>query len=149
MRPLSIALSCALALAAGKAGAEVSLGFGHVDEIEGESSHLFTLAYTTAHRHPWEFMAGHIDGRDDAGELNTPGVNFVSASKQLRFGHWFASGGIAWTDSDTEVLSEKWQFMTGIGWRSRRFGLSLRHLSNANTGGRNRGENFLLAEYRF
>jgi len=42
-----------------------------------------------------------------------------------------------------------WQFMTGIGYRHDRFTVSLRHLSNANTGGRNRGGKLLLFQYGF
>ena len=58
-------------------------------------------------------------------------------------------GGITATNSDTDVLSRHFEFQTGIGYRYRHLTLSLRHLSNANTGGRNRGENLLLAQYAF
>lgn len=138
-----------LLLAPGTAVAGVHLGVSYVDEIEGESSEAVTLSYLTEARHPWEFMAGHIRARDRSGPVATPSVNFLSASKRYTWRGWFAQGGIAWTDSDTEVLSNNWQFMTGVGYGWQRWTLSLRHLSNANTGGRNRGENLLILQYGF
>ena len=130
------------------ATAGVHVGVGVVDEIEGVSSKTATLSWETEARHPWEFMAGVIDARDDAA-MRTPRVYFASASKRFTWKGWFAQGGIAATNSNTEALSEHWQFMTGIGYRHQRFTVSLRHLSNANTGGRNRGENLLLLQYGF
>lgn len=132
-----------------QASAGFNVGVAYVDEIEGESSQALTLGYLTQARHPWEFMAGHIRSRDRGGPVATPGVNFLSASKRFTWRGWFAQGGIAWTDSDTEVLSKNWQFMTGAGYGFERWTLSLRHLSNANSGGRNRGENLLIVEYGF
>lgn len=138
----------AFLIGASTASAGVHIGAGWVDEVDGVSSHALTLSYETEQPHPWEFMLGGIDARDGIG-LRTPQVWFASASKRFTWRGWFVQGGIAWTDSDTEVLSEHWQFQTGIGYRYRRFTLSLRHLSNANTGGRNRGENVLLLQYGF
>ena len=138
----------AFALAWGaQAQATWHVGAGPVDEIDGEGSWLATVAWRTAHEHPYEFIVGRIDGRDE--NIHTPDVYFVSASKRFTWKHWFAQGGIAWANSNTEVLSHHFQFQTGIGYDFGRVSLSLRHLSNANTGGRNRGETFLLFDYGF
>lgn len=130
------------------ATAGVHVGLGPVDEVEGVGSQALTLSWETEAPHPWEFMAGVIDQREKA-MMHTPRVYFGAVSKRFTWKGWFAQGGIAATNSNTEVLSEHWQFMTGIGYRHKRFTVSLRHLSNANTGGRNRGENLLLVQYGF
>lgn len=145
-----------LALAAGlllfvappsRAGVEVGLAW--VDEVDGVSSEAVMVSWLTDAEHPWEFMAGHIRGRSDA-RLSTPSVNFLAVSKRFTWRGWFAQGGVALTDSDTEVLSRYGQFMTGVGYRfNDRVALSLRHLSNANSGGRNRGENLLILQVGF
>jgi hypothetical protein len=136
------------ALAAAPALASIHVGAGPVDEIEGEGSWHASVAWLTEQTHPWEFIVGYIDGRD-APALSTPDVYWVSASKRFTWRGWFAQSGVAWTDSDTEVLSKHFQFQTGIGYDFGRVSISLRHLSNANTGGRNRGENLLLLDYAF
>lgn len=139
-----------LFLSSTPASAGVELGLAHVGEIEGQSTHALTLGYLTEGAHPWEFTAGHILSRSRTSRVPSPNVTFLALSKRLTWRGWFVQGGIAWTDSDTEVLSRKWQFMTGGGYRfNERWSLSLRHLSNANTGGRNRGENLLLLQYGF
>lgn len=133
--------------------ASVHVGVGPVDEIDGDRSALVTLAWLTEATHPWEFIAGYIDGRDssavDSSGIRTPGTLFISASKRFTWKHWFAQSGIAYADADNEVLSNHFQFQTGVGYDFGRVSLSLRHLSNANTGGRNRGETFLLLDYGF
>jgi hypothetical protein len=145
-------LLCAglLALHATAASAGVEVGVAHVDEIEGESTHALSLSYLTRGTHPWEFMAGHIQSRSRFSPVHSPNVAFAALSKRLSWRGWFVQGGIAVTDSDTEALSHHWQFMTGGGYRfNRHWTLSLRHLSNANTGGHNRGENLLMLQYGF
>ncbi len=128
--------------------ASVHVGGGPVEEIDGDRSALLTLAWLTEATHPWEFIAGYIDGRDSVA-IPTPGTIFVSASKRLTWKHWFAQTGIAYADVDNEVLSNHFQFQTGVGYDFGCVSVSLRHLSNANTGGRNRGETFLLLDYGF
>ena len=73
----------------------------------------------------------------------------VSKNGPLDTATQFAQGGIAYADVDNDVLSNHFQFQTGIGYDFGRVSISLRHLSNANTGGRNRGENLLLLDYAF
>ncbi len=130
------------------AQAGVHLGLGKVDEVDGVGSSAATLSWETEARHPWEFMVGTIKARHDP-VLSTPRVYFASVSRRFTWKGWFVQGGIAATNSDTEVLSRHFQFQTGIGYRYRDFTLSLRHLSNANTGGGNRGENLLMLQYGF
>lgn len=149
LAPLLLSASLLL-LSSTPASAGVELGVAHVGEIEGQTTHALTLGYLTESAHPWEFMVGHIQSRSRYSPVYSPHVAFVALGKRLTWQGWFVQGGIAWTDSDTEVLSRKWQFMTGGGYRfNARWSLSLRHLSNANTGGRNRGENLLLLQYGF
>lgn len=145
MRPISFLL---LLLIAPCAQAGFHLGLGVADEIDGVHSQSATLSWETTERHPWEFMGGVIRARHDS-RLHTPRVLFASVSKRFTWKGWFVQGGITATNSDTDVLSSHFEFQTGIGYRYRHLTLSLRHLSNANTGGRNRGENLLLAQYAF
>lgn len=141
-------LVAALALAWGSsAQASWHAGAAAVDEIDGEGSWMATVSWRTDQDHPWEFIAGYIAERDE--KIVTPDVFWVSASKRFTWRRWFAQSGIAWADVDNEVLSNHFQFQTGIGYDFGRLELSLRHLSNANTGGRNRGETFLLLDYGF
>jgi len=129
------------------ASASWHVGAAAVDEIDGEGSAMATVAWLTDDEHPFEFIAGYIGERDE--NLATPGVFWISASKRFTWKGWFAQSGIAYADVDNDVLSNHFQFQTGVGYDFGRVSLSLRHLSNANTGGRNRGETFLLLDYGF
>lgn len=137
----------AIGFRADEAHASWHLGAGPVDEIEGKGTWHASVAWLTEHTHPWEFIVGRIDGRDSM-VLSTPDVYWVSAAKRFTWRGWFVQSGVAWTNSDTEVLSKHFQFQTGIGYDFGRISISLRHLSNANTGGRNRGENLLVLDYQ-
>ena len=148
MKRALLAVLLASAALGGTARAGVQVGAGPVDEIEGEGSVLATVAYLTEDKHPLEFIAGYFDARNDPA-IHTPGTFWVSVSKRYTWNGWFAQGGVAWADADNEVLSKHWQFQTGAGYDFGRVSLSLRHLSNADTGGRNRGETFLLLDYAF
>ena len=128
--------------------AGVHAGAALMDEVRGERSSALSISWETEQANPWEFMGGVIRARHGH-RLITPQVWFASASKRFVFGRWFAQGGIAATSSDTEVLSGHWQFMTGFGYRRDRFTVSLRHMSNAGTTGRNIGENLLLVQVGF
>lgn len=143
----TVLLAAALALAT-PASAGIQVGVGPVDEIDGESTWLATLAWLTGGEHPWEFLVGHIAERDTTA-IRTPDVFWISASKRLTWKRWYVTSGIAYADVDNEVLSNHFQFQTGLGYDFGRVSVSLRHLSNANTGGRNRGETFVLVDYAF
>ena len=124
------------------------VGGGPVDEIDGQGSYMVGVSWETEQAHPWEVIVGRIDGRDPD-PTATPDVYFAAVSKRFTWRGFFVQGGVAMTNSDTEVLSEHWQFQTGLGYRYKHFTASIRHLSNANTGGRNRGENYLFLSYGF
>jgi hypothetical protein len=130
------------------AQAGVQVGVGPVDEIDGQESWLATVAWLTDAEHPWEFIVGYIRERDTI-QLRTPDVFWISASKRLTWRKWFTQSGIAYANVDNDVLSKHFQFQTTLGYDFGRVSVSLRHLSNANTGGRNRGETFLLVDYAF
>jgi hypothetical protein len=145
----------ALLLAAAPFGAHayVELALGLADNIEEESeAGVASLAWITAHENPYEFLVGHIESRRDPpqGRLS-PTATFVSASKRFTWKRWYASSGIALTDTDTDnrVLSGTLQFLTTVGWGGKRWSISMRHLSNAGIEGRNHGETYLMLAYRF
>jgi hypothetical protein len=137
-------LSLAFAPAPARAGFE--LGVGQADEIEGEYSWLATFLWLSDDVHPWELGIGHIASRDGTALGDTPTVTFVTAAKRYRWRGFFLSTGIALTDADTDndVLSGTFQFMNGIGWGNEYWSVSVRHLSNASTGGFNHGETYLI-----
>lgn len=150
MRAVTRILLAAVALLAARpVAAGVELGLGPVDEIDGEGAWIATVSWLTDQQHPWEYMLGVIGSRDMTLSGPTDDVGFVSVSKRLTWRGWFAQGGIAWADSDNEILSNNFQFQTAAGYDFGRFSVSLRHLSNANTGGRNRGETWALLQYGF
>ncbi len=136
----------ALLMQAGAARAAGEIGFGIADEIEDEHTSIATLLWLSDDRHPWELGIGHIESRDGQDLGDTPTTTFVSVGKRYRWRGWFISSGIALTDtgSDNDVLSGTFQFMNGIGWGNRYWTVSVRHLSNASTGGFNHGETYLV-----
>lgn len=125
------------------------VGGGVTDRIDGQRTPVVAVSWLGATRHPWEFSAGYLGERDRLGSGPVPVTVFVAASKRLTWRGWFVSGGIALVDRDTDVLSGHGQFYTGAGYAGAAWTLSLRHLSNGDTGGSNRGETFVLLEYRF
>lgn len=145
------AVLLAAALASAPASATMELAFGLVDEIDGQQTGMATLAHVTADPMPWEFLLGQIRERRKDGRQVSPTANFVAVSRQLQWRGWFLNSGVALTDTrtDNEVLSGAFQFFSGGGWRNERVAVSLRHLSNANLRGRNRGETFLLVAWRW
>lgn len=120
--------------------AQWRLGAGVADAIDGRASPVLVLALRPTPR--WEAMAGYIGRRP-----GVPDTTFLAASRRLQRGRWFASAGLAWVSEDNAVLSGHVQAMTGIGLELGRGAVSLRHLSNGGTRGRNRGETFLLLEF--
>ena len=143
-------LACAT-MASSLASAEpgFAIGLGVTDEIEGERTEVVSVSWLGHSRHPWEFSAGRLGPRDDLEREPLPATVFVAVSKRLTWRRWFVSGGIAVTDQDNDILSGHAQFYSGAGYSTGTWTASLRHLSNGDTGGRNRGESFALVEYRF
>lgn len=141
----------AMAMASPLAHAEPGLGVGVgiTDEIDGERTAVIAVSWLGRGRHPWEFSGGRLGARDDVEPAPVPATWFVAVSKRLTWRGWFVSGGIALSDHDGDVLSGHGQFYTGAGYTTGTWTASLRHLSNGDTGGRNRGETFALVEYRW
>jgi hypothetical protein len=141
-------------MAAAPAHAAIEAGLGFVDEIAGETSQIATLAWQFGPDNHWEALLAFIAERDD---LEPPGYaeshTFVAISRRrhLRDTGWFLSSGVALSsgDDDDEILSGHFQFLTGGGWQGEHWAITLRHISNANITGRNRGETFLLVGYRW
>lgn len=125
------------------------LGLGPVDEIEGVDTRSVALFALSGDRHPWEISLGLIAKRRSL-RIATPPTRFLAIGRRLALGKgFFLASAVALVDHRSEALSSRHQFMTGLGWSGKRIGVTLRHLSNANTGGRNRGENVLWVGYRF
>lgn len=142
-----------LALAPGvvhAGNAELALGIANAVEDE-DTTGVATLAWVTDAPHPYELQVGHIESRADDGGPVSPTATFIAASKRLTWRRWYVSSGVALTDThrDNRVLSGAFQFMTGIGWQSKDWSISLRHLSNAGIEGRNHGETYLMLAYAF
>lgn len=126
----------------------LELGLGPVDEIDGVDTRSFAVFLLSEHRHPWELSLGLI-GKRDSLRIATPNTRFLAIGRRFTLGRgFFLASALALVDHRSEVLSSRHQFMTGIGWSGKRLTLALRHLSNANTGGRNRGENVFWLGYR-
>lgn len=144
-----LGLILALSLLARSASAwHAELGVGPVDEVDGINTRALALFLLSEHRHPWELSLGMIAKRDSL-RIATPTTRFLAIGRRFALGRgFFLASAFALVDQRSEVLSSRHQFMTGIGWSGKRLTLALRHLSNANTGGRNRGENVLWLGYR-
>lgn len=135
------------------AGAQhFEIGLGVLDEIDDHGAETATLGwYPRDGEWPLEIMVGHMTSRSPTPTtLGSPSVNFVSFSLQRQFTPgWFLGFGVAAIDDQSEVLSSTHQFLSSAGYRFGKFSLVLRHMSNGNTGGRNRGENLLTLNYSF
>lgn len=147
----SVVLMAVSALAAPSclAGEGFGIGIGVTDAIDGERTPALTASWLSSSRHPWELSAGYLGDRHRLEQGPAPVTVFVAVSKRLTWHGWFVSGGLALIDKESDVLSGHGQFYTGVGFEAERVALSLRHLSNGDTGGRNRGETLMLLEYRF
>ena len=143
-------IACVLLLSLGampgaKAGGEI--GVGITDEISGSSTEAAMLSWVGSQKYPWEVSIGHLAERDDTVEAPSPTTTFVAVGRRINWREWFISTGIALVDADNEILSGYGQFITGLGWRGKHLTVNVRHISNASTSGRNRGETFLLVGY--
>lgn len=132
------------------ASASVELAAGIADELDGRSTRLYSLMWLSDHQHPWELGATFIEGRGQDAPPFTSDRGVVSVGRRFIRGRFYVLSGLAYAARDDEVLSGYFQFQTGLGVElGQRWSLSLRHLSNASTSGRNRGETFLLAAFRW
>lgn len=152
MHPWRSCIAAALLTLSGTACSQhFELGVGLTDEIEGKGTHTFTAAWFIRDGDwPIELMVGHIAKRDYQNQLQTPNVNFAALSLRRQWSHWFAGFGLALIDGQSEALSSTHQFVSTGGYRlNKHFSVALRHMSNANTRGRNRGENLLTVNLQF
>jgi len=134
---LLIGVACA-----GACPAQVHVGAGVADEIDGEHAGVATVSWLGSARHPWEVVAGYIRPRErPAGRL--PDATFLALGRRMTWRGWFAGGGIAWVSEDNDVLSGHVQFLTGIGHDFGTATLIVRHPSNGGFKGRNRREAML------
>jgi len=133
--------------AATAARADGEIGIGVVDEIDGANSEAAMLSWLSEQRFPWEVSLGHLAARDEDTLAPSPSTTFFAVGRRVNWRNWFLSTGVALVDCDNEILSGHGQFITGLGWRSKHLTVNVRHLSNASTSGRNRGETFLLVGY--
>lgn len=138
-----------LHIAPAQARGEFELGLGIAKDIDGEEAGVATLAYLTEQKHPWEFIAGYFGQRREAGAATVEDNYWLGVSKRVSWRGLYASFGLAYAVDDNEVLSDHLQFQSAVGYRFSDFSVSLRHLSNGSTNGRNRGETFLLLHYAF
>ncbi|MBX3726436.1 MAG: acyloxyacyl hydrolase [Xanthomonadales bacterium] len=129
---------------AGPIRSEWQLAGGLADEIDDDRAPVVTLGWLSGHRFPVELVGGYIGPRQTRNQRIEETL-FLGADLRWIGRGWFLGGGIAAVGETSEVLSSDWQFMTLAGLRRQRLVLTLRHLSNAGTGGRNRGETFLTA----
>ncbi|HRQ66919.1 MAG TPA: acyloxyacyl hydrolase [Xanthomonadaceae bacterium] len=157
MKPLPPLLFAVLVMLSPAAVAEDEKGrqwrmeaaIGPVDEIEGRRMGAAMLSWVSDDRHPHELSIGYLQPRTGVEVFNTPRVVFVSAARRFTWKRWFWVNGVVLIDGQSEALSSFYQFVNGIGWQHDRVTISLRHMSNANTRGRNRGENLLMVGWRF
>lgn len=144
-RRASLAMLTLLAPISALAGEwQVSAGFA--DEIDDDHAPVATVGYLTEHRFPIEIVGGYIGSRRIGSGAIDP-TWFVGADLRWAGDWWFVGGGLAFVSEESEILSSDYQFMTLGGLRWSNWILTLRHLSNANTGGRNRGETFMTLGY--
>lgn len=139
-------LAALLAVASLPANANWRIGAGLADEVNAAHAGVGTIGWLSRGQHPWELLGGYIGRRHEPAD-SVPNAYFGALSKRIAGQHWFVSSGIAYVSVDNDVLSGRFQFLTGAGYDGERWSVSLRHLSNAGTSGRNRGETFLLLEW--
>jgi len=133
--------------AATAARADGEIGLGVTDEIDGTNTEAAMVSWLSEQRYPWEVSIGHLEERDEDTLAPSPSTTFVAVGRRINWRNWFLSTGIALVDCDNDILSGHGQFITGLGWRGKSLTVNVRHLSNASTTGRNRGETFLLVGY--
>lgn len=147
-----VALALLAAFAPTPAYAAYEIAGGYVDTIDSEATWTGHITWLSEHRHPWEISGGYIAARDDVSPEISPDTFYLSAAKRFLHssGLFFSSGVVLTnTSSDDDVLSGPLQFVNGIGWQGEHVVISLRHMSNANLTGKNRGENLLVVGWRF
>jgi hypothetical protein len=149
---------CALALASAlcaKAHAAVELSYAHVDEIDGEisqgvfASWLKPIEYFESGSVHREWFVGGIRGRDGFPGRDDEAVFFAGIGLRKYWGPFYLGAGLAVQDHTNSILSTRYEIVSGFGFTFGHFAIGARHVSNANTGGNNDGENLLTLGYRW
>ena len=150
LAPLALLLA-----ASAPAYAEYEVSYAHVDEIDGEVSQGFFATWLRPVER-WreagvysEVFVGGIRGRDGFPGRDDEDVYFLGAGLRKHWGGFYLGGGVAVLDHSNSLLSSRGQFVTSLGWTHKHLALGFRHVSNANTGGNNDGENLLTLGYRW
>jgi hypothetical protein len=152
---MRFALLAAGLLLASQALAETEISLAHVDEVDGETSEGFIVGWTKPWRKigpfdvDWEVVVGGIEERTRIQRADTDRVFFVGGGVRQNYKHFFISSNVAFVSSENSILTSRHQFITGIGYARGHFVIAIRHISNANTGGDNQGENLLSIGYRW
>lgn len=121
---------------------------GVADKVDDDYALTAGVSYLTDHRFPVELMGGYIGARQvDSGPVGP--TWWAGAGLRWQGDWWFLGGGVAFVSNQSEILSSAYQFVTTAGIRHGSWLASLRHLSNASTRGRNRGETFLSIGWAF
>lgn len=96
------------------------------------------------------FSAGVMEGFGVAGARDDRTVWIAAAGARLQIQHgFFASFEVGAVNHRTPTFSSSYQFATSFGWAWERFRVSLRHVSNGSTEGKNWGSTMLLGGVAF
>lgn len=142
----ALGVALALALPCPAAAGTAWLATGVVDELDGASTHMASIALRWGARAQWEAALMHIGGRGRRHGLGESRA-VVTLSRRFQRGtfHVLLGGGI--NERDDDVLSGHLQCLTGVGVAIGGAELSIRHLSNGSLRGRNRGETWLAVGF--
>lgn len=135
--------------------AETEISYAHVDEIDGETSRAFIASWTKPWRKigpfdvEWEVVGGGIDERRRIrpGQVDT--IYFAGGGIRQNYKGFFISSAVVFVHEENSILTSRHQFVSGVGYVRGHFVIAIRHISNANTGGNNDGENLLSIGYRW
>lgn len=124
-----------------------TLSAGVADELDGDRSQLIEASWL-AMRSPIkladyiEVVGGRINGR--RAPLLQRSVGFLGLGVRKYWTPYLFSGfALVGVSAQTEAISSDYQFVSSLGLQWRRITITGRHLSNASTNGRNRGETYL------
>lgn len=146
-------LGAAISLHGASVHAATELAWAKADEIDGEHSTATLISWTGHEREfrgwRWqpEVLAGVIQGRPEAEVRARHDVHFAGYGTRVLLGDFYIGSGLILIDQQSSILSSVGQFVSSVGWSRGPWRITLRHLSNANTHGENRGENLLSIGY--
>lgn len=142
LKTIMLAALAAVLWVPAAAADEWQVTVGIADKVDDDYAPTIGVSYLTDHRFPIEVMGGYIGSRQlDSGPAGP--TWFAGAGLRWQGDWWFLGGGVALVSKQSEILSSAYQFVTTAGVRHGPWLASIRHLSNASTRGRNRGETFL------